>query len=912
MLKRILLALFVLVVLLVGAMIVVPIVFKDDIIVLANEELNNNLEAEVSLGDVDLTLFQDFPDFTLTLSDLKMTGKETFEGIRLVEIGALTLSLDLMSVINGENIEIHSVGLSDADIHVIVLPGGKANYDIAPSSEEEEEKVEEEGSTEFSLSVQEYFLKNCNVIYDDRDGGLYAEVRDLNHRGSGDFTQDIFVLETKTDASALTYRQDGLAYLNKVALDMDFDVKMNMPEMKFEFQDNYVDLNALHLSFDGMVAMPEEEGDPIDLDMTFATKESSFSGLLSLVPVVFLEDMAGVETEGQLALSGLAKGRMVGETLPAFGLDLTVKDARFQYPDLPKSAENIQIDLHVKNPGGSEDNTVVDLNRFHVELADNPVEMILHMRTPISDPYIDADVKMDLDLASIKDVIPMEQGQELVGQVISDLKLKGNQSAIDQERYQDFDASGSLILKDIDYKDPELPYATIIEVCSLNFSPSYAELTAFKMSLGASDISMTGRVDNVVSWYVADEPLSGNFNFSSQMMDLDELAGSEEEEVESEVEEEYSVIEVPAGYDFVLNTSIDKLIYDGLTVNDLRGKVVLRDQTIRMDHLVMNLLQGSLTMTGTYDTKNPVEPNMDLTMDIIGWDVVETYKYLDIAQKMSPVMSKANGKFSAGLRLSGALDAQMEPNYNTLDGGGSLLTRAIELTSPDALGKAATAIKYDDIKDVSLNDVLVKFQFEDGRINVSPTSFSINKDVPAIFSGSHGFDMTLDYLLNLDIPTQLMGSAASQAVTGLMAQANQALGTNASLPERVIVDLLIGGTSEDPTVTPKFAGVGTGSGNLAGDLKAKAAEELQKQKEELEAKAKAELDKAKAQAEAQAKAQADAAKKRAEAEADAAKKKAQQEADAAKKKLEEEKKKADAAKKKAEEEAKKNLNKLFK
>ena len=72
---------------------------------------------------------------------------------------------------------------------------------------------------------------------------------------------------------------------------------------------------------------------------------------------------------GSLALDGYAKGRMVGDQLPAFALNLTVADAMFHYPDLPKSAENIAIDLHVKNPGGSEDNTIVDLNQFHVELA---------------------------------------------------------------------------------------------------------------------------------------------------------------------------------------------------------------------------------------------------------------------------------------------------------------------------------------------------------------------------------------------------------------------------------------------------------------------------------------------------------------------------------------------------------------
>jgi hypothetical protein len=176
--------------------------------------------------------------------------------------------------------------------------------------------------------------------------------------------------------------------------------------------------------------------------------------------------------------------------------------------------------------------------------------------------------------------------------------------------------------------------------------------------------------------------------------------------------------------------------------------------------------------------------------------------------------------------------------------------------------------------------------------------------------------LTMDYVMNLDIPSRLMGGAATQVVSGLMSQANKALGTNASVPERIKMDIDIRGTAEDPIITPRLAGTAGGS-NPVDDLKGQAMDELNKKKDELEGQARAEADKMKAEAEAKAKAELDKAKAdadaaKAKAEAEAKKKAAEAEA-AAKKKAEEEKKKAEAAaKKKAEEEAKKNLNKLFK
>lgn len=931
MLKKLLVGVVIVFVVIIASAIVLPIVFKDDIIALAQKEANNNINATLEFGDIGLSLFESFPDFTLTIEDIKVTGVDQFVGVKLADIEALKLSLDLMSVINGGKIQINTIGLVTPKFHVIVLKDGTANYDIAKATEEGEEEISEELEEEgvdsdggFSIGLSEYYIRNANIIYDDRAGGMYAHLVNFTHEGSGDFTQDDFLLETMTDADAIDFKMDGVTYLSRTALDMKFDMNMNLPNMKFDFVENYVKLNALNLGLDGSMAMPAEEGDPIDFDLTFETKETTFKSLLSMVPAIFMTDFEDIETDGNLALSGMAKGRMVGDQLPAFALDLTVSEARFQYPDLLKAAENISIDLHVKNPGGSDDNTIVDLNKFHVEFANNPIDMVLHMRTPISDPYIDVDIDMNMDLSSLADVIPLEEGQAITGQVISDIQLKGNQSALDEERYQDFEAGGSLVLKNLDYKDPTMAYQTLIKSCSLQFTPASAKLNEFDMMVGKSDISLTGHVDNIVEWYVADKPLIGAFDMSSKFMDINEFMGEEEasESSSNEAEAEEAsggVAQIPAGFDFELDVAITELIYDNLNITNVYGEVLMRDQALDMTNLSMNMLEGGLNMSGSYSTLNPVAPDFDLNLLISRWDIPSVYKYLDLAKKLAPVKENATGAFSSKLTMAGKLDQNMEPMLNTLDGKGKLTTHKVSLKNPPVLAKAADAVKYDGLKNMELDNVNVSFKFEDGRVAVEPVDYTIGKEIPSKFSGSHGFDGTLDYVWALDIPTKLMGGQATQIVSGLLSKASAATGVNAQMPERVKIDLDITGTSEDPKVTPRMKG--TEGGSAADDLKGQAMDELNKKKDELENKARDEADKAKAEAEAKARAEADKAKKNAEAtakkaaddakaKADAEKKKAEA---AAKKKAEEEKKKAEeAAKKKAADAAKDRLKKLGK
>lgn len=927
MIKKILIALAVIIVLLISAAIVLPIVFKDDIIALATEEANKNLKADVELGDIDLSLFQNFPDFTLTIHNVKVTGREPFEGVELANIKAVILSLDLMSVISGDKIQINTVGLDEPNLHVIVMPDGTANYDIAKASDEaeaeEEEVVESDtASSGFAIGLQEYFIRKANIIYDDRAGGMYAKLSNFTHEGSGDFTQDDFLLKTVTTADAITYRMDGTSYLNRTELDMKFDIKMNLPNMRFEFDENHVRLNALHLGFDGFVAMPPQDNPdaeaPIDMDITFETKETTFKSILSMIPAVYMTDFEGVETNGSLALDGFAKGRMIGDQLPAFALNLIVNDAMFHYPDLPRSAENIAIDLHVNNPGGTDDQTIVDLKKLHVELGGNPVDVVLYMATPISDPFIRSNINADIDLATMKDVIPLEEGQSLAGQIKSNIQLEGNQSTLDKEQYDQFKAEGSLLINNLDYKDPSIAYATTINILDLEFAPAYADLKELDVKVGRSDISMVGRVDNIVAWYVADAPLKGNFNLASDLLDLNEFMSDDEESTEdqpsdsaegTESTEESGVAEIPAGFDFTLTTNIKKLIYDNIDITNVNGVVTMADQRASMKNLDMNMMDGGLNMNGYYDTKNPVEPEFSFKLGISQWDAVQTFQTFESVQKMAPIMENATGRFSTGLDLVGLLDQNMDPKYNSLDGGGVLKTHNVKLESPKTLTKIADAVKYNDIKNLELNNVDVSYRFENGRIEVDPFDFKVGGSTNANFGGSHGFDQTLDYVLKLDAPTSAMGGAANQAISGLLSQANSALGSNAALPDRIKMDVLIGGTSDDPKITPRLAGTEGAASGVKDQVMDKAKEELDKAKQ----KAQEEVDKAKKEAEAKAKQAQEDAKRKAEAEKKKAEDEAKRKADEAKKKAEaEKKKKEEEAKKKAEEEAKKKVKGIFK
>ena len=836
--------------------IALPFVFKDKIIAKVKDEANKNLNAKVDFGEFDVSIFRSFPNFNLTLNNLYIAGIDSFKNDTLINTKQLEVDLDLMSVIKGEKYQVNKIFLDQPRIYAKVLKSGKANWDITKPAAETASETQE--TTHFKLGLKSFEIKDGFIVYDDAALAMKAILVDLDHTLSGDFTQDIFDMSTKSTIQSLTYEYTGIPYLNKVNTVINADFTVDNPNAKYTFKENEIVLNELALGVDGWIQLVKED---IDMDLKFNSKRTEFKNILSLIPGAYTKDFKDIKTSGKLTLNGFTKGRYSEKTMPAFGAKVLVENGMFQYPSLPKSATNIFLDMNVDNKTGVPDATVIDINKFHVELGGNPVDAKMNIKTPVSDPAIAGHVIGKIDLGTMKDVIPMEKGDELNGKITADVKMNGRMSSIDKGEYEKFNASGQVIVMNMRYKTKDMPQPFNINTMTMNFTPKYLEVANLDSKVGKSDIKANGKVDNYLSYMFKDELLKGSFDMKSGLMDLGDFM-SAEEPVEGAPKPEAApaeegVVDIPANVDFVLNSSISKLIYDNLTMTDVTGKIIVKDKKADLNNLKMNMLGGSIVVNGIYNSMNITKPLVDFSVNISDWDIAQAFEKFNTVQKLAPVAKYCIGKFSTNMSFSTELDKMMEPILTSLSGKGNLNTKAVTISNFEPLNKLGDALKVSKFKKLDLSNLALKFLFAKGKVLVEPFDFKAGNYAGQI-AGSNGFDQTIDYVMSIAIPkTELGGSLNS-----LMAKAGKA-GINPG--ETINVEALFKGTVTKPEVSTNLKNMAS---NIASDVKDqvvdKAKEELEKQKKEAEDKIKAEADKAKAEAEAKARAEAEKKKKEAE------------------------------------------------
>lgn len=418
--KRILAGVGILIVVIVAAAIIIPIVFKDDIKAAIDKEIAKSVNAEVvfDVNNFSLTVFRNFPNITVQVKELGVFNRAPFEGQHLFVVDRFDVEINLKDVLFGNQLRIKGITLERPQINIKVLADGRANYDIAIPSADTVQTAEEPGS--FSFGIDHWEIINGDVTYDDQSIPYFLTIKGLNHTGSGDFTQDVFDLKTRTVADTLTTNYGAMELLTNKRAEIDMVISISEEYTQYTFKENSAKINDFAMSFDGWFKMNEND---FGMDITFKSPENTFKSLLSLVPGMYTKDFGNIQTKGELAFNGFVKGTYSDKQMPAFNLGLQVKDAMFQYPDLPTAINNIAMDLLVDNKDGVIDNTVVDLKKLHLDFGTNPVDarFVIHN---LKDYRMNGNLAAKLNLAELGKMFPME-GLDMKGAFAVNAKVDG-------------------------------------------------------------------------------------------------------------------------------------------------------------------------------------------------------------------------------------------------------------------------------------------------------------------------------------------------------------------------------------------------------------------------------------------------------------------------------------------------------
>ena len=759
--------LLVIVVILVAA----PFLFESQIKDYVRKTANESVDAQVEFSDISLSFFRSFPQATVLIEDFSLINNQPFKGDTLAIGEEAQLEMSIKELFKGadEPKVLDDIKLNNTFLNIKVDSLGNANYDIA--LEDTTATASDSASTGFSLNLKHYEINNSRVKYLDEGMKLLLDVEELNHQGTGDFSLAESELNTKSTA-LVSLDYDGVNYLNRNNVSLDAIIQMNLEKMRYTFLENEAMINQLPLTLEGWVQINEDNN---EIDLSFQTPSSDFRNFLAVIPATYAKNIENVETNGDFIVNGEIIGIVDDTYIPKMDIKVSSNNASFKYPDLPKSVEDINIDLQVLNESGILEDTYLTFDNVTFRIDQDKFATNGSVKNLMGNMLVDMALKGTLNLANLEQAYPLELEQDLNGILTADVTTQFDMNSIEKEQYQNVNSSGSASIRDFSYKSPEIPNEVKITSANLNLNQGNVQVPELKLTTGQTDITASGNIENLMGFLFTEQNLKGKFKVDSDVFAINDFMIAETEtdkeieaaEGESSTESAQEEVKIPSFLDTELAFNVNTVIYDNLELKDAKGTIILRDETATLQNISTNIFDGSIGLNGNVSTKGTT-PTFDMDLALNALNIAESFSGLDMLQGLAPVAQALQGKLQTNLKLNGNLNNDLTPILSTMAGNAlaEILTADVDPEKLPLLSRLDQQLEFINLNDLNLDKLKTHLSFNDGKVQIEPFNFDV-EGVNVKVSGSHGFDMDMNYNLNLDVPAKMLGSQVGNALSRL-------------------------------------------------------------------------------------------------------------------------------------------------
>ena len=217
-------------------MLLLPFAFKGKIVDVVKKEANKMLNAKLDFEELDLSFFRHFPNASVELNGLSLSGIGDFENDTLISVKSVEMAVDLLSLFGDQGYKVNYIVLDEPSVKAVKLQDGRVNWDIMkPDTASAQEKPDTVSSSSFKLKLKQFKIKNATIAYVDDSTKMQFYTRDLDLKLSGDMSSDVTDIDSKLSCKDIYFSLMNVPYLKNASAEMKLTVNADFSEDKYTF-----------------------------------------------------------------------------------------------------------------------------------------------------------------------------------------------------------------------------------------------------------------------------------------------------------------------------------------------------------------------------------------------------------------------------------------------------------------------------------------------------------------------------------------------------------------------------------------------------------------------------------------------------------------------------------------------------
>lgn len=324
-----------------------------------------------------------------------------------------------------------------------------------------------------------------------------------------------------------------------------------------------------------------------------------------------------------------------------------------------------------------------------------------------------------------------------------------------------------------------MPLPIRMEKTKVAFNTNTVTLTDARLHLGKSDLTLTGEISHIRQAFLRGGKLKGNFRLTSDFIDCNQLMGALNkgmlyaESVETTAgagsfnEDSLALLDtdvltdsteladttdqllvVPKFLDLTLQTHVNRINFKDLELKDVKGEVIVRDQSINLSNLAMhsNIGCGNLTLIYSAKGRQEATAGFDLDMeDILVDKLIGLFPSIDT---LVPMLRSFEGVVDCQITATCRLDSTMAVQLPSVHSSCYLSGKNMVLLDGETFTEISKTLMFKNKKRNVIDSIAVDLAIHDNKIEVFPFLIEMDRYRVAV-GGTHNLDMTFNYHLSV-------------------------------------------------------------------------------------------------------------------------------------------------------------------
>ncbi|MFN4233751.1 MAG: AsmA-like C-terminal region-containing protein [Bacteroidia bacterium] len=728
--------------------------YQDEIKQRLVQELNKHINTEISIAAIDFSVFKKFPNASIELKkvlvkDAWVNKENPKDTLLFAENFFLQTSLfDLIK----KNYEIKNIELNQSIIYVKYDKTGKNNLNVFKESSTNQK-------TAFRLNLQKLLLKNLQFNYNDNQNKNKINFSSEELYLKGNFSEKKFDLITEGNISVQTLKFADVNYLNrKTKANIDLVLAIDTERGNYQFKKSQFVISKQSFDISGNI---ENDEDETDLNIHISGKDMDIQSVLSLLPEKYNSGIKDYKSEGDFYFKMNITGKVGKYTSPSVDANFGIKNATIEYIPTGTKLNNINTKGYFSTGKKNRSETFeLILENFSANMSNSVFKGAFNVIN-FSQPKINIETVSEIDLAEWKSFIQLDTISEMSGKLLIDARFEGtirNPNEYTAEDFRKSRTAGKVIIQNANLILRHSPKSLSNVNAEMLFDNNDIIVNNFSANILSTAIELKGFFRNILSFFfVSDQKLVIDAKLNSAMLNLDELLADNST---SSGDTTFS-LKFSERANLYLNVNVDKFNFRKFNAENIKGKVVLKDNKLYVENAEMNTMQGNATVNGLLDASDENEYVITIEGDINKINIQDLFVQCENFGQDLLQSKHLKGFATSHIQFIAASDNKLILKPAKVYSNADLVIENGELINFEPIYNLSRFIKLTELEHIKFGQLRTQVHIKDRTINIANTkitSSALNLEL----EGKHTFDNVIDYRFKI-LLNELLSQKAKSA-----------------------------------------------------------------------------------------------------------------------------------------------------